>query len=74
MSKEEWIAATHAESVIECHTKDGHQCAGAATYRANVSKTPRYPEILILPKDKTAVFAMPQEFLDYHEDSATTVP
>lgn len=65
MKSKEWLAAAHGEAVIECHTK-GCQCAGAAIYRSNVKKLPRTPEILTLKPD-SAVFAQPQEFLDYHD-------
>jgi hypothetical protein len=44
MSADEWIQAAHGDGVIDCHTVKGvpqPQCVGAATYRANVCKSPR---------------------------------
>jgi hypothetical protein len=67
MSPAEWIADVHGESLIECHTLLGAQCAGAAIYRANVVKLPRDPETLRLPRDRERVFATPREFLSHHE-------
>lgn len=65
----DWLGATHGEAVIECHTvTGGHQCAGAATYRANVCKTPRDPNALNLPADRKTVFASPAEFLEHHKE------
>jgi hypothetical protein len=66
MTPEEWLAAAHSETSIECHTLLGAQCAGSAIYRANVCKTPRYPEILQLPKDPDKVFTSPMQFHEHH--------
>jgi hypothetical protein len=63
----EWIAVAHGEAHIECHTRTGAACAGAAIYRANVCKRVRDPKALILPPDAAAVFATPLEFLAHHE-------
>lgn len=69
----EWLAMAHGEAVIECHTTtSGHQCAGAATYRANVVKKPRYPGILQLPPDPVNVFTTPFEFSEHHENHDRT--
>lgn len=70
MSAEEWLQAAHGEAQIDCHihTNPPTQCAGAATYRANTLKRPRYKEILVLPKDPEKVFTMPKEFLQHHKD------
>lgn len=67
-SADEWIRAAHGEARIECHTMKGAQCAGAATYRANVCKRTRDPEDLVLPQDKARVFASRAEFLAHHGD------
>ena len=66
-TREEWIGDAHGEARIECHTLIGAQCAGAAIYRTNVCKTPKYPELLVLPADKVKVFATPMEFLEHHD-------
>ena len=67
LSCEEWIAAAHGEARIDCHVFAGPQCAGAAIYRANVAKLPRERSALVLPADRTAVFASPAEFCEHHE-------
>jgi hypothetical protein len=64
---EEWLQNVHGEARIECHTKIGAQCAGAAIYRANVCKLVRDPEALKLPADRTRVFARPSEFIEHHD-------
>lgn len=65
----------HGEVAIACHLTievDGEwagnvkQCAGAAIYRANVCKSPRDPEIALLPQDKEKVFGF-GEFLEHHQ-------
>ena len=66
-SREEWFSDAHNEVRIDCHTKIGAQCAGAAIYRANESKLPRSSELLKLPADREKVFAGPQEFWDHHD-------
>jgi hypothetical protein len=55
----------------DCHTKKTdkrkhHQCAGMATFRANLCKAPRDPEVLQLKADREKVFARPGEFLSHH--------
>lgn len=67
LSPEDWIQAAHGEAYVDCHTRIGVQCAGAATYRANLCKRPRNPCILRLPPDRKAVFANPAEFLEHHK-------
>lgn len=43
------------------------QCAGAATFRANVGIAERMPEALLhLPPDTDLVFETPEEFLAHH--------
>lgn len=62
----EWVALAHGEARIDCHALRGPQCAGAAIYRANVSKRTRGAQ-LRLPSNVVAVFAAPSEFLQHHE-------
>lgn len=74
---EQWVALAHGEEAIACHktieveddwTQPGiRQCAGAATYRGNVAKRPRDPEVALLPADRDAVFANPREFTEHHD-------
>jgi hypothetical protein len=66
-TREEWIAIAHGEFRVDCHTRKNNECAGLAIYRANVCKSVRDPSVLVLPADRDAVFARPQEFLDHHE-------
>jgi hypothetical protein len=83
-SPEDWVGAAHGDAAIACHTrrfKDGGfiHCAGAAIYRANVSKKVR-PDALralcILPlelaKDVVKVFTTPLEFLAHHKSTPKT--
>lgn len=65
-SVDDWLHDAHGEARIDCHTKLGPQCAGAAIYRANVLKDPRDKTLLRLPEDKETVFAKPQEFDKHH--------
>lgn len=67
MSADEWLKSAHGEDVADCHTRQGQQCAGLATYRANVCKVPRDSKTLRLPSDREAVFAGPREFREHHE-------
>lgn len=62
-----WLRSAHGEDVIECHTRIGQQCAGAAIYRANVWKQTRDASTLRLAADRTRVFATPMAFKAYHE-------
>lgn len=69
---EEWEALAHSDAIIACHiTIDetsgvyGNQCAGVAIYRSNICKSPRDPQIVILPADKDTVFGY-GEFVKYH--------
>jgi hypothetical protein len=64
---DEWLRSAHGESLIDCHTRIGMQCAGSAIYRANMAKVCRSPEILTLPPNKLIVFATPMEFKAHHE-------
>ena len=74
LSPQMWLEAVHGESEIECHTRAGLQCAGAAIYRTNVAKRPRERSLLVLPADKVLVFATPREFLLHHTRLERNVP
>ncbi len=63
---EQWVQSAHDETYIECHVHEGFQCAGSAIYRKNVCKSPRFPELLVLPADHEAVFSNPSEFIAHH--------
>ena len=65
-SPEDWRAALHSDSRMDCHVLRGAQCAGAAIYRRNVCKSPRDKSILVLPSDRKTVFAGPHEFVKHH--------
>lgn len=67
---DEYVQLAHSDARIDCHTKIGPQCAGAAIYRANVIKSPRDKTVLILEQNKTLVFATPLEFLEHHKRSS----
>ena len=73
---EQYLAWAHQDTVVDCHTKLGQQCAGMAIYRANVIKSCR-PPMLELPADKSEVFSTPMEFLEHHKqlpDGSTPLP
>ncbi len=68
---EDWLSIAHSDVISECHTRKRTktkfwQCAGLATYRANVAKGSR-DGMLKLPKDKEAAFASPLEFVRHHK-------
>lgn len=69
----DWLLDAHGEAKIDCHTKLGPQCAGAAIYRANVLKSPRDKTLLVLPEDKENVFASSKEFDDHHRVNSELV-
>lgn len=71
MSPEDWMKAAHGESLIDCHTLIGPQCAGAAIYRANMCKVPRDSSQLRLEPDRKLVFSTPNEFLEHHNGKCT---
>lgn len=68
---EQWLGIVHGEGLVECHTKIGPQCAGAAIYRGNICKSPRDAELLVLPPDSVRVFARPLEFMTHHTGKTT---
>lgn len=47
--------------------KIGRLCAGAAVFFANICKSSRDRDRLVLPPDRETVFAWPAEFLAHHE-------
>lgn len=67
---EEWAAALHSDSPMNCHVLKGAQCAGAAIYRGNVCKSPRDKTILVLPSDRKTVFSGPGEFVAHHKKAS----
>ena len=67
LSADQWVKDLHGETRIDCHTKIGPQCAGAAIYRSNVAKSPRDKSLLVLPADRTRVFSSPVEFREHHD-------
>lgn len=77
----QWLRIAHGESAIACHRTvkqsgswDGaKQCAGAASFRANVAKSPRNPQIADGPA-RDDVFDSNQEFLDHHAPGEVWVP
>ena len=70
-SVEDWLVIAHSDEKIDCHTRLGAQCAGAAIYRRNICKSPRDKTALTLPADRDAVFASPSEFQNHHENEAS---
>lgn len=71
----EWLARAHSDAVIECHTvTSGHECAGAAVYRANVCKKLRDPEAFRLKADHKLVFSTPFEFEKHHAEKPKRRP
>lgn len=63
--------------LLSCHMSPGYaedrrssrnlQCAGAATYRANIGVASLMPDFLLkLPADRERVFAEPAELLAHH--------
>lgn len=79
VTAQEWINTAHSEAVIACHqtikyngqdVSEMRQCAGAATFRTNVFKSPRHPNIATSDEpDRETVFGNNKEFLDHHEVS-----
>jgi hypothetical protein len=63
---EYFMQMANSDFPYSCHTKIGPQCAGMAVFRSNICKSPRDPDILVLPKNKVAVFAWHDEFIAHH--------
>ena len=70
MSVDQWLQAAHIETLIDCHTKIGPQCAGAAIYRRNVCKMTHTPAIIRLEPDREKVFTTPMAFKAHHAAAA----
>lgn len=73
---DEWLAMAHGETLADCHarryaSRSGPQCAGLATFRANVCKAPRDPRILRLKANRETVFATNAEFIAHHGEAPT---
>lgn len=65
MTPEQWTQAAHSEALVDCHMRARTQCAGIASYRANVGKKLRTASIK--PGNKSdEVFGSPQEFITHH--------
>jgi hypothetical protein len=62
----EFVDMAHGEDLLECHMKEGSQCAGGAIYRGNVCKLPRDRSLLVLPQNKDTVIASRAEFMAHH--------
>lgn len=71
----DWVDAAHGETPIACHLTIPpgggwgpltRQCAGAATFRGNVCKSPINPSIAAGPVDRDDVFASSAEFVQHH--------
>jgi hypothetical protein len=76
---QEWIEMAHSDVPIACHRTiatpesgwDGAlQCAGSASFRANVAKSPRDPRVAQQPP-RDDVFQSNAEFIDHHEGRAS---
>ena len=76
---EQWLTAIHSDEPVACHLTidedDGDhaemtQCSGAAIYRSNVAKSPRWQTPAdSLPADREAVFGF-GEFEEHHHLTA----
>ena len=77
----DWIKIAHSEQPVACHQTivvtnplEGEgdwdhpklrQCRGVASFRGNVCKSPKHPDIEAGPRDEAA-FLPNDEFLEYH--------
>jgi hypothetical protein len=77
---ETWLEVAHSDAPVACHKRSAYvggrvdwddpasrQCRGLASFRANVCKSPRDPEIVAWPPDTERVFATNAEFLEHHK-------
>ena len=72
-SAEEWNALAHSDAPIACHAslktneswEGAQQCAGAASYRRHICKSPRDARIATGPEDRENIFGY-GEFVPYH--------
>lgn len=73
-SAEQWIEIAHSDEPIACHMtiktsgswEGALQCQGAASFRSNMCKMPRNPDVVTGPRDTDTVFTRPTEFLEHH--------
>lgn len=66
MTPREWTnSAHHNNTQVDCHTRNGAQCAGIAIYRKNVCQMVDPPN-LELPADRETVFGNRMEFEKHH--------
>ena len=78
-SAKQWVRMAHGETPIACHETikfDGSwegakQCAGAASFRANVAKRPRDPAVALGPR-REDVFETTEDFVEYHTEGQQT--
>jgi hypothetical protein len=77
-SAAEWLRIAHGEQPIACHqtirredweAEGLRQCAGAAIFRKNVAKLPRWDQDAArqFKPDTETVFASDAEFEEYHK-------
>lgn len=74
-----WAQMAHGEGAIACHKtikvseswEDTRQCAGAASFRANVCKMPRDPTVAQGPP-RDDVFQTTEAFVEHHTDGDQT--
>jgi hypothetical protein len=72
-SPREWLRLAHADTAIACHKtiqvseswEGTKQCAGAASFRANVAKRSRDPNVSWGPP-RNDVFQSNEEFMRHH--------
>lgn len=74
LSVDEWLTAVRHDGRVDCHTRLGPQCAGAAIFRRNIAKLPRDHSLLMLPRDTELVFASGDEFRAHHEAGVQPTP
>lgn len=65
-TSEFFMQLAFSDELYDCHAKIGPQCAGLATFRGNICKSPRDPRVLRLPANRDLVFSRPLEFTAHH--------
>lgn len=83
----DWIAIAQSETAIACHLTiadeveggdsawdhpSTRQCAGAASFRQHLCKSPRNRELAVGPERREEVFESPMEFLNHHLPEGVT--
>lgn len=86
-SAETWVEMAHSDMAVACHTTihdsdengEGNwedprlrQCAGIATFRTHICKSPRDPEVATLPADRDKVFGW-GEFEAHHGEASAAI-